>query len=81
MRIAITEAHGLVRAAMRTTGYDECEATEIADHLTDCELRGLSFGGLARALSVAERIQSTAVPPAANPDRPGDTLLGRRGRG
>lgn len=62
MRIAITEAHGLVRAAMRTTGYDECEATEIADHLTDCELRGLSFGGLARALSVAERIQSTAVP-------------------
>ncbi len=29
----------------------------IADHLMDCELRGLSYGGLARAISIAERIE------------------------
>ena len=29
----------------------------IADHLIDCELRGLAYGGLARAISIAERFE------------------------
>lgn len=62
MRIAIAEAHGLVRDVMRGAGHDGLEATEIADHLIDCELRGLSFGGLARAVSVVERIHASPVP-------------------
>ena len=37
------------------------EAGIIADHLIDCELRGLSFGGLPRALSIVEHIR--ALPP------------------
>ncbi len=40
-------------------GHDSSDAKLIADHLIDCELRGLRYGGLARALSIAERIERT----------------------
>jgi LDH2 family malate/lactate/ureidoglycolate dehydrogenase len=33
------------------------DAELIADHLIDCELRGLHYGGLARAISIAERFE------------------------
>ena len=46
---------------MRAIGYDAADAKEIANHLTDCELRGVSYGGLARALSIAERTMRTGV--------------------
>jgi delta1-piperideine-2-carboxylate reductase len=42
---------------MTVLGHDATDSALIADHLIDCELRGLSYGGLARAISVAERIQ------------------------
>ncbi|GAA1730519.1 Ldh family oxidoreductase [Streptomyces yatensis] len=58
-----SDAHALVSAAMTRAGHTAAEAGIIADHLLDCELRGLSFGGLARALSVVERIRATAEPP------------------
>jgi delta1-piperideine-2-carboxylate reductase len=41
---------------MAALGHDAHDAELIADHLIDCELRGLSYGGLARAISIAERI-------------------------
>ena len=41
---------------MSAIGHDAADAGLIADHLIDCELRGLSYGGLARAISIAERI-------------------------
>jgi LDH2 family malate/lactate/ureidoglycolate dehydrogenase len=41
---------------MTAVGHDATDAQLIADHLMDCELRGLSYGGLARAISIAERI-------------------------
>ncbi len=44
---------------MTALGYDADDARLIADHLIDCELRGLAYGGLARAISIAERIQRT----------------------
>jgi len=44
---------------MQGLGYDAADAALIADHLIDCELRGLAYGGLARAISIAERIQRT----------------------
>lgn len=37
-------------------GHDAEEAAIVADHLIDCELRGLGYGGLPRALSVFERM-------------------------
>jgi delta1-piperideine-2-carboxylate reductase len=44
---------------MATLGHDPTGAELIADHLVDCELRGVAYGGLARAISIAERIERT----------------------
>jgi len=41
---------------MTALGQDATDAELIADHLIDCELRGLQYGGLARAISIAERM-------------------------
>lgn len=44
---------------MVALGHSAADAQLIADHLIDCELRGLRYGGLARAISIAERIART----------------------
>ena len=56
MRITVSEARRLAERALIAAGHDAAEAGVIADHLIDCELRGLSYGGLPRALSVFERM-------------------------
>jgi LDH2 family malate/lactate/ureidoglycolate dehydrogenase len=61
VRLSIEEARTLVDGAMRAVGHDAEEARLIADHLIDCELRGVGYGGLARAVSVAERSRRTGV--------------------
>jgi LDH2 family malate/lactate/ureidoglycolate dehydrogenase len=57
MHLTIHEARDLVHRAMKTVGHSDDDATVITDHLIDCELRGQAYGGLARALSVVERIR------------------------
>lgn len=57
MELTIEEARSLVQRTMVSVGHSDEEAAIITDHLIDCELRGLDFGGLARALSVAERMK------------------------
>lgn len=57
MFLSIDEARGLVERSMVAVGHTRGEAEIIGDHLIDCELRGLSFGGLPRALSVVEQAQ------------------------
>ncbi len=59
----LSDARTLVTAAMAAIGHTPAEAGIIADHLIDCELRGLSFGGLARALSIAERVRAEPARP------------------
>jgi LDH2 family malate/lactate/ureidoglycolate dehydrogenase len=59
MKLTINEAHGLAARVMSALGHDTTDAALIADHLIDCELRGLGYGGLARAISIAERLAST----------------------
>lgn len=59
MRLSITEATTLVTRAMMALGHDAADADLIAGHLIDCELRGAGYGGLARAISIAERIRRT----------------------
>lgn len=59
----LSDARALVAATMTKAGHSPDEADVIADHLLDCELRGLSFGGLARAVSIVERIRATAAAP------------------
>jgi hypothetical protein len=56
MQLNVREAHRLVVRMMSALGHDAADAGLIADHLIDCDLRGLSYGGLARAISIAERI-------------------------
>lgn len=62
MNLSVEDARVLAEASMVAIGHADDEAEIIADHLIDCELRGLSFGGLARALSVIERVQATTTP-------------------
>jgi delta1-piperideine-2-carboxylate reductase len=56
MRVALDEAGALLESVMRRLGHDAAEAAVIADHLLDSEIRGFRQGGLARALSIAERL-------------------------
>ena len=56
MRLTIEAASSLARQALSALGYDAGEASLIADHLLDCELRGLPYGGLARIISIGERL-------------------------
>ncbi len=62
MRFTVHEARQLVEATMAAAGHTAKEAAIIADHLIDCELRGLAYGGLARAISIVERIRRTTTP-------------------
>ena len=60
--LTLPEAADLLVEVLTGAGWTPDDATTITDHLIDCELRGLGFGGLARALSVLERSE-TGPPP------------------
>ncbi|HJQ61068.1 MAG TPA: Ldh family oxidoreductase [Vineibacter sp.] len=55
MRLTVAQARALVEHVMQSLGHSAAEAAIIADHLIDCELRGVNYGGLPRALSICER--------------------------
>ncbi len=57
MRLTISEAHQLAARVMAALGHNAADSELIADHLVDCDLRGQGYGGLARAISIAERIE------------------------
>lgn len=57
MLLVIQEADALVERAMRSTGFSAAEARIITDQIIGCELRGVSFAGLSRALSLIERVK------------------------
>jgi delta1-piperideine-2-carboxylate reductase len=59
MRLTIRAAHDLAVRVMAALGHDANDSELIADHLMDCELRGLAYGGLARAISIGERMGRT----------------------
>lgn len=54
MKISIDEARSLLEQAMRRSRFNAHEAEIIADHLLDCELRGVTMGGMSRALTIIE---------------------------
>ncbi len=62
MQITIKEAHSLVVQVMNAFDQTQEYATLIADHIIDCELRGLAYGGLARVVSISERLKRTGIP-------------------
>lgn len=60
--LTLTEARTLAADALRSAGLPDADVATTVDHLIDCELRGLAYGGLARAVSIAERIASSPAP-------------------
>ena len=72
MRLTVADARSLVEQVMTAAGQDPASAALIADHLIDCELRGIHYGGLARALSIVERLAGSgaAKPLAVERDTP-----------
>jgi LDH2 family malate/lactate/ureidoglycolate dehydrogenase len=57
--VPLDTVHKLGTDALLALGFDEAEAAVTIDHLVDCELRGLSYAGLARILSIADRFAHT----------------------
>ena len=62
MRLSISDADRLVVSAMQQSGFSPPEARIITDQIIGCELRGISFAGLSRALSIIERAKSSPAP-------------------
>lgn len=65
MFVTLEEARAVAMTALRRLGLSDVEADVAADHLLDCELRGLHYAGLARILSIADRLAKTPEPPGA----------------
>jgi delta1-piperideine-2-carboxylate reductase len=57
--VPLDTVHRLGTDALLALGFDDAEAAVTIDHLVDCELRGLSYAGLARILSIADRYAHT----------------------
>jgi delta1-piperideine-2-carboxylate reductase len=62
MQVSVQEGHALAVAVMMAYDHTPEYAGLIADHLIDCELRGLQYGGLPRLVSIAERLDRTGTP-------------------
>lgn len=62
MLMTIEDARRLAHDSMTAHGHTAAEAEIIADHLIDCELRGLGYGGLARAVSIVEHLRTMKQP-------------------
>lgn len=58
MQLDLEEGRKLIEAAMISLDHSPQEAAIISDHLIDCELRGLGYAGLARAVTIAEYIRN-----------------------
>lgn len=63
--MSIEEATHLANASLQLLGYDEAQANTISDHLIDSELRGFGIAGLARILSIGDRLKGTRPATAA----------------
>ncbi len=62
MQISVSQAHDLAVQVMQANEHSAEYAGLIADHLIDCELRGLQYGGLPRLVSIVERLERTGAP-------------------
>ncbi len=65
MRIIVEEARRLVERVMIANDLSGEDARIVAEHIIDCELRGLDYGGLARVVSIVERLRRTGPPRGA----------------
>ncbi|ETI28732.1 hypothetical protein G647_01183 [Cladophialophora carrionii CBS 160.54] len=61
MRITLEKAGRLADDALRRIGYPAADIPTIRDHLLDSELRGYGIAGLARILSIADRLAARSA--------------------
>lgn len=61
VQLSISEASQVCVTALQKAGYSTSDAEMITEHLIDAELRGCPFAGLARALSITDRLQGSAT--------------------
>jgi Malate/L-lactate dehydrogenases len=61
MKLQIAEARALMEGLMLALDHTPSEAAVIADHLLDCELRGLGYAGLARALVITDYVRKLGL--------------------
>lgn len=64
MKITLEKAETLASRALQRLGYSAEDTSIISHHLIDSELRGYGIAGLARILSIADRLSGN-VPPAS----------------
>jgi delta1-piperideine-2-carboxylate reductase len=57
VQLSISDASQVCLTALKKYGYSTSDAEMITEHLVDAELRGGPFAGLARALSIIDRLQ------------------------
>jgi delta1-piperideine-2-carboxylate reductase len=62
MKLSIEDALSLVVEVMKKYDHTDEYAQIISNHIVDCELRGLAYGGLARIVSIIERLERTGPP-------------------
>ncbi|KIM93936.1 hypothetical protein OIDMADRAFT_61204 [Oidiodendron maius Zn] len=56
-KIRITDAKQLAQCVLENTGYSNADAEVITHHLIDSELRGYPSTGLARIISIRDRLE------------------------
>ncbi|KIX06045.1 uncharacterized protein Z518_04019 [Rhinocladiella mackenziei CBS 650.93] len=61
MKIKVQEAEELARSALLKLGYKPHDAEITARHLIDSELRGYGVAGLARVLSIRDRLRENGL--------------------
>jgi delta1-piperideine-2-carboxylate reductase len=61
MKIQIEEAKSLAKTALLSLGYQDQDAEATATHLIDSELRGYGAAGLARVLSIRDRLKEKGL--------------------
>lgn len=59
IKFPLHEAEKLAVDSLRKIGYNEDQAQRISHHLIDSELRGFGIAGLARILSIADRLNGS----------------------
>ena len=59
IRFSLPEAEKLANDSLQKLGYSEDQAKIISHHLIDSELRGFGIAGLARILSIADRLNGS----------------------
>jgi LDH2 family malate/lactate/ureidoglycolate dehydrogenase len=59
VRLPLDDAEKLAIDSLRKIGYNEEQAKTISHHLIDSELRGFGIAGLARILSIADRLNGS----------------------